>query len=47
MPGDAMFDDGGKKKPPQGITPLRVTLWVLGGVIGLYLIISGLVQGLS
>jgi len=46
--GEAMFDDGGSnKKKPQGITPMRMTLWVLGGAIGLYLIVSGLVQALG
>ena len=45
--GEAMFDDGGGKKKPQGITPMRMTLWVLGGAIGLYLIVSGLVRALG
>jgi hypothetical protein len=26
---------------------MRMTLWVLGGAIGLYLIVSGLVQALT
>ena len=41
-----MFDDGSNKKK-QGITPMRMTLWVLGGAIGLYLIVSGLAQALT
>jgi len=45
--GEAMFDDGSDKKKPQGITPMRMTLWVLGGAIGLYLIVSGLVAALT
>ena len=44
--GEAMFDDGSDKKK-QGITPMRMTLWVLGGAIGLYLIVSGLVAALT
>lgn len=43
-----MFDDGSeKKKKQQGITPMRMTLWVLGGALGLYLVISGFVQALT
>ena len=41
-----MFDNGDDKKK-RGITPTRMTLWILGGAIGLYLIISGLVQALT
>ena len=44
---DPMFDDGGSKKKPQGITPMRMTLWILGGAIALYLIGSGLFQALT
>ncbi len=44
---DQMFDDGNGTKKPRGITPMRMTLWVLGGAIGLYLIVSGLVQALT
>ena len=38
-----MNDDD--KKP--AITPMRMTLWILGGAIGLYLVISGFVQALT
>jgi hypothetical protein len=38
------MDDDKKKKP---IPPARVGLWVIGGVIGLYFLITGLVGILS
>ena len=44
---DQMFDDGSDKKKKQGITPMRMTLWILGAAIGLYLVVSGLVRALS
>jgi hypothetical protein len=46
MPDQMSFDDGSEKKKP-GITPMRLTLWILGGAIGLYLVISGLVAALT
>ena len=39
-----MIDDDDKNK---GITPLRMSLWILGGAIGLYLIGSGLGRALG
>ena len=47
MPDQMRFDDGSENKKKQGITPMRMTLWALGGAIGLYLVISGLVAALT